>query len=222
MNIIRSVAIELSSIPAIAYKQKLAAGGAGVKVLRLDQDATAVVTINKRDGSWVPFGKIDETLFPQEAIDEAVELTRGLPYSSRGKIKVTPTEVKEEEEVITEEAEIEQSDMTTSPEYQALVAAYTDKNGRMNYALMNRDFIQFAVKSKAVADLLAANASRDEVVCFIVKSRVSNLVKGKSDLTDREVELLIESLDEIDPRSAFKELKEYLKRLASRHGRTKK
>jgi hypothetical protein len=42
MNIIRTTAVELSLIPAIAYKQKLASGGAGIKLFRLDQDATAV------------------------------------------------------------------------------------------------------------------------------------------------------------------------------------
>jgi len=219
MNIIRTKAVELTSIPAIAYKQKLSAGGAGVKILRMDMDAAAVATIDKRSNDWTPYGKIDSNLFPKEAIDEAIELTMGLPYSSRGKIKVTPTETKTEEEVITEEATFEQVDMTTSDEYKALINYYSDTNGRLNYATMNKDFIQFAAKSKGVGDLMAAKASRDEILNFVIKSRVANLAKQKESLDDRSTELLIETLDEINPRSAFKELKAYISRLSTKQKR---
>ena len=54
MNIIRTKAVELSTIPAIAYKQKLCSGGAGVKILRLDRDSAAVLTLDKKTGGGVP------------------------------------------------------------------------------------------------------------------------------------------------------------------------
>ncbi|MCL1846883.1 MAG: hypothetical protein FWF91_02820 [Coriobacteriia bacterium] len=214
-NIIRTQAVELTSIPAIAYKQKLNAGGAGIKILRMDGDYSAVCSIDKRTGDMIPYGRIDESLFPFEAFDEAFELTNSLPYSARGSIKVTPIQIDEETDVV-EDAPPEQTDMTLSPEYQALIHRYSDEKGALNYQLMNKDFIQFAAKSKVVSDMVGAGAGRDEILAFIVKSRATVLANQRESLDDASVELLIETLDEIDPRSAFKELKAHIIRLQSR------
>ena len=93
MNIIRTQAVELGTIPAITYKQKLASGGSGLRILRLDQSATAIVTIDRRTGEAAPYGKIDAKLFPDEAIDEAMELTSGLlgwmKLNGRGRRELT-------------------------------------------------------------------------------------------------------------------------------------
>ena len=103
MNIIRTKAVELSAIPAIAYKQKLASGGAGIKIMRLDTDASAVATVDKRTAEAVYYGVVDESLFPYEAFEEALELTGGLPYSARGKIKFVATDKSEPEDITEEE-----------------------------------------------------------------------------------------------------------------------
>jgi len=211
MNIIRTAAVELSSIPAIAYKQKLASGGSGVKILRLDVDAAAVITVDRRTGAGTPFAKLDAKLFPEEAIDEALEATQGLPYSARGKINVKVFEEKKEAEDV-EEIEEEKVDMVKSDEYAAIVARYSDEKGKLNYALMNKDFMQFANKSKIVADMLGAKASVDDMLVFIVKSRAAFIAGKKDSLPDKDVAALIETLDEIDPRSAFKELTAFLRR----------
>lgn len=214
MNIIRTKAVELTTIPAIAYKQKLASGGAGIKIQRIDGDQTAVCTIDKRTGDMIPYGKVDGDAFPMEAFDEAFELTVGLPYSARGTIKLSQTQIQADD--VGEEAPIEQVDMTLSPEYTALVERYSDEKGKLNYSLMNKDLIQFAAKSKTVADMVGANASQEEVLRFVVKSRAALIANRKETLDDALVILLIETLDEIDPRSAFKELKAYINRLLSR------
>jgi predicted Zn-dependent protease with MMP-like domain len=214
MNIVRTKAVELSSIPAIAYKQKLASGGAGIKILRADGQ-TAVCTIDKRSSDMVPYGIIDEALFPMEAFDEAFELTNSLPYSARGNIKVVEIEEVQPDDVI-EEAPAEQLDMTLSPEYQAIVERYSDEKGELNYALMNKDFIQFAARSKVVASMLGESASTDDIVVAIVKSRATEISRQKESLDDTSVLLLIESLDEMNPRSAFKELKAHINRMQAR------
>ena len=218
MNIIRTKAVELTSIPAIAYKQKLSAGGAGIKILRMDGEQTGVCTIDKRTGEMIPYGPLDTALFPLESFDEAFELTVGLPYSARGNIRLTPIQVQPDD--VTEEAPPEQVDMTLSPEYTALVDRYSDEKGKLNYALMNKDFIQFAAKSKTVADLVSTGASRDEILTFVIKSRATMVAGQKESLDDASVNLLIESLDEIDPRSAFKELKAYINRMQARSRRS--
>jgi len=215
MNIIRTTAVELTAIPAIAYKQKLASGGAGVKLFRLDQDACAVFTIDKRTGEGVAYGKYDAALFPDEAVFEALELTVGLPYTSRGKLNITVFEEKKDAEDV-EETEVEKIDMVTSDEYKALLARYTNEKGKLNYTLMNKDFIQFASKSKVVASMAADKAAVGDILLFVVKSRTAFLTGKKDSINDAEAAALIETLDEIDPRSAFKELNSYIKRLLAK------
>ena len=215
MNIIRTTAVELTSIPAIAYKQKLSAGGAGVKLFRLDQNATAVFTIDRRSGEGSAYGKYDAALFPDEAVNEALELTTGLPYTSRGKLNITVFEEKKDAEDVAE-TETEKIDMVDSAEYKALLARYTNEKGKLNYALMNKDFIQFASKSKVVASMTADKAAVEDILLFVIKSRSALLAGKKDSVTDAEAAALMETLDEIDPRSAFKELGAYIKRLLAK------
>ena len=218
MNIIRTKAVELSTIPAIAYKQKLTAGGAGIKIIRQDGQ-TAVCTIDKRSSDMNPYGSYDEVLFPMEAFDEAFELTNSLPYSARGNIKLVMIEEAQPEDV-PEQAPADQVDMTLSAEYKAIVERYSDEKGKLNYTLMNKDFIQFASKSKVVAALIESGAKQDEIVENIIRSRAGEISGQKDSLDSESVKLLIETLDEIDPRSAFKELKAYINRMSARQKKT--
>ena len=212
MNIIRTPAVELSAIPAMAYKQKLTAGGSGLKLHRLDCDATAVFTIDRRTGVPLPFGKVDDQLFPDFAVAEALELTSGVPYSSRGKLKIAGYNGPNEPEDVTE-AETEAIDMVGSDEYNAIVDRYSDEKGKMNYRLMNKDFIQFAAKSKTVGDMVANRALEEDIIVHIVKNRAGFLSGKKDGLDDAETVRLIETLDEIDPKSAFGELKGHIRRM---------
>ena len=221
MNIIRTTAVELTAIPAIAYKQKLAAGGAGIKIFLLNKDVSAVFSIDRRTGEASPYGKYDAGLFPDEAVLEALELTSGLPYTARGKLKITffedvsaPETASDIEDVA--ETELEKVDMVNSEEYQALIERYTNEKGKINYTLMNKDFIQFASKSKTVANMVADKESIDNIILFIVKNRTGELSGKKDGMSNQETAALIETLDEIDPRSAFKELSLYIKRLLSK------
>jgi len=216
MNIIRTQAVELTSIPAIAYKIKLASGGAGIRIMRFDTEAIGSASIDKRSGEAVPYKQNDTSLFPSEAFDEAVELTIGLPYSSRGKIAVTPIEKSDSEEITEESVAPKKISMVDSDEYVKLIERYSDEKGKLNYVLMNKDFIQFAAKSKTVADMVGEKASADSILLFVIKSRAA-LVAGKKDsLDDNQTAALIETLDEIDPRSAFKELKAHIKRMQAK------
>ena len=215
INIIRTPAVELTSIPAIAFKQKLASGGAGIKLFRLDTDASAVVTIDRRTGEGVPRGVIDAKLFPEEAVSEAIYLTSGMAYSARGKIKVTiQAETKEVDDV--DETESEKIDMVGSAEYSALIERYSDENGKLNYSLMNKDFIQFASKSKIVNEMVQDNATADELLRYILKNRAGFVAGSKETLSDAQTDALLETLDEIDPRSAFKELTQHIRRMLAR------
>ena len=221
MNIIRTKAVELTTIPAIAYKQKLASGGAGIKMLRIDCEQSAVYTIDKRTGDLLPYRDFDENLFPPEAFYEALEMTEGLPYSARGLVRLVPTQLDTED--VSEEAPPELVDMTLSPEYQAIVERYSDEDGKLNYALMNKDFIQFAAKSKIVSEMIGEKASQNDILIFVIKSRATMIANQKESLDNKSVALLIETLDEIEPRSAFKELKAYITRMQqSQQGKSRR
>lgn len=209
MNIVRTRAVELSHIPAIAYKMKLSAGGAGLRILRLDQDKVGVFSLDRRTGEAKPYGKVEEEIFPWIAVEEAQELTEGLPYSARGKIKITNFSVPTEKEDVLDETE--DIDMVGSDEYNAIIERYTNEKGKMNYSLMNKDFIQFASKSTIVENMIEEHATEDDLVHFILKNRVGYLANKKESLSDKEIEALLETLDEINPRSAFKELKNHLR-----------
>ena len=217
MNIIRTQAVELGSIPAIAYKQKLAAGGAGLKMHSLDSDETAVFTIDRRTGEAVPYGPHNKAkLFPEEAVQEALELIQGLPYSARGKIEVKGfSALPAEPEDVTEDL-ADAVDMVDSDEYQAIVSRYSDEKGKLNYTLMNKDFIQFAAKSKVAGEMFANRSAEEMILLFVIKSRATFLSGKKESLEDAQVAALIETLDEIDPRSAFKELRAWIRRMLAK------
>ena len=215
-NIIRTRAVELTTIPGIAYKQKLTTGGAGIKIQRMDDGSSAVCTLDRR-GELVAYKPYDEDLFPHEAFSEALELTIGLPYSARGSIKLVPTPIDTDD--VSEEAPAEQIDMTLSDEYRAIIDRFSDEKGEFSHSLMNKDFMSFATKSKVVADMIGRQEPIDDIVTFIVKSRATFLSGKKESLDDAQVALLIETLDEIAIRSAFKELKALLIRMQPRKQR---
>jgi len=217
MGIIRTKAVELSVVPAIAFKQKLTSGGAGIKIIRLDMDAIAVATMDKRSGEAIPYGKFDEKLFPSEAFDEAINLTSGLPYSNRSNIKVDISNQPDiVEEVVQPEQSTESINMIDSDEYVAIVDRYCDEQGKINYVLMNKDFIQFAANSKTVSTMVADKSLTEEILLFIIKNRAAFIANKKESLDDQSVAALIETLDEIETRSAFKELKKHINKQLAR------
>lgn len=219
MNIIRTKVVELSLVPAVAYKLKLSSGGSGVKMHRTDRDATAFAEVDKRTGNAIPDTRVDQELFPESAFDEALELLEGLPYSARGKVKIVVSDEVEAEEICVLETESENLPtavkMVDSDEFNAIIDRYSDENGKVNYALMNKQFMQFAASSKVVGEMCGKKASESEIRLFIIKNRAAHLANKREHLSDEEAKALMEALDEINPRSAFKELNLYIrKRLA--------
>jgi DNA-directed RNA polymerase subunit F len=66
-----------------------------------------------------------------------------------------------------------------------------------------------------VADMVGKRAKQEEILLFIIQNRAAFLANKRENLSAEEARALIETIDEIDPRSAFKELNLYIrKRLA--------
>jgi len=216
MNIIRTKVVELETIPAVVYKIKLKSGGSGIKMHRTDQNATYFAEVCKRTGVVLIDGVLDPNLFTEEAFNEAMDLLAGLPYSARGKVKIMVSDEVEDEEVCCDSQAGEElpsaAKMLESDEFKAIVDRFSDENGKLNYALMNKQFMQFAQSSKVVGEMAGRKESERDILLFILKNRAAFLANKREHLSDEEATALLEALNEINPRSAFKELNLYLRR----------
>ena len=212
---IRTEAVQLTSIKGLAFKQKLQAGGAGITIMTPDDKA--VFTINKRDGSYTPYGTVNSGIFTTAAIEESFELTKGLPYRRLGKISKVYPDIHCDEssvELETEDEKVE-IDVIASAEYKEFIAQYTDKNNKFSYQLMNKELMQFASRSSVVRKKLQENESTDSIVRYIVKSKAADLTRNRG-MEDEMLTAFIETLDSMDTRSAFKELTAHLRGKMSR------
>ena len=209
MNIIRTPMVELTNIPAMAYKFKMSSGGAGLKIIYEGTDNTETFVINRR-------GELTSSR-PENAVSdaarEAFELTRGLPYSARGKVKAIFVPDADADEASEDTPEY---NMVESAEYKAWVAAYTGDDFKMNYAKMNKDLIQFAAKNKTVANMVAEREPRDAILRRIIQIQTANLTKDREHLSAEKTDALIDTLEELDVRSAFKEIKLHIQRMSGR------
>ena len=212
---IRTDTVQLTSIKGLAFKQKLIAGGAGITILTpVDK---AVFTINKRDGSCVPYGKVATEIFTKTVISEALEATKGLPYRRLGTITKVYDDIHSDETPAELDIEDEKAaiDVLASAEYKEFIAQYTDKNGKFSYQLMNKECIQFAARSSVVKRMLDEKNSADKIVRYIVKSKAADLARSKG-MEDDMLTAFIDTFDSMNTRSAFKELKAYLRGKMSR------
>ncbi|MCP1313900.1 MULTISPECIES: hypothetical protein [unclassified Halomonas] len=205
---IRTTMVELSTIEAAAYRQKLRGGHSGVVILRYDTEQPGIATLNRKSGEPDPSHHTDTTLFPLEAFKEALELTSGMPYSRRGKVKLSG--VKEEES--SQEETAEELATVDSAEYEAIVKTYTNRKGELSYELLNKDFIQFAKGSKVVSDMVANHASQDEIRQHVIKVKLEGIT-GNRELTEAQTQRIVDMLDEVSPRHVFKELNDEIRKM---------
>ena len=212
---IRTEIVQITTIKGIAFKQKLKAGGAGITIMTPND--TAMFTINKRDGSCVPFGQVNTQIFTNDVTSEALQLTRGLPFRRLGKVTMVYDDNHCDEgsvESETEDTKLE-IDVDSSVEYKAFTSRYTDKTDKFSYQLMNKDLMQFASKSSVVSKMISEKADVDAIVRYIVKSKAADLCRNRG-MDDVMLSAFIDTLDSMDTRSAFKELRAYLRDKMSR------
>ena len=209
MNIIRTPMVELTKIPAMAYKFKMASGGAGLKIIYEGTDNTETFIVSRR-GELSPSRPENPV---GDAALEAFELTRGLPYSARGKVKAVFVADADEDEAVAETAEY---NMVESAEYKAWITAYTGDDFKMNYTKMNKDLIQFAARNKTVAQMVADRESRDAILRRIIQIQTSNLTKYREYISPEMTDALIDTLEELDVRSAFKDIKLHIQKMSAR------
>ncbi|MBD0336925.1 MAG: hypothetical protein ICV62_15655, partial [Cyanobacteria bacterium Co-bin13] len=173
-----------------------------------------IASISRKTGEPIPAPNINLEQYPLEAFQEAVELTGGMPYSRRGKVQLSGEPPAETPPDAVEESSTEDFDVVDSAEYQTIVDAYTNKKGELSYDLLNKDFIKFAKSSKIVADRVAEQVSLDDLRDYIIRVKFETLT-GNPDLTPAQMSRIVEMLDEVSPRSVFRELNDELKKMLS-------
>ncbi len=205
---IRTSVVELTTIPAVAYRQKLPAGGSGITICRYGEKQVGIASISTRSGKAIPAENNPAELYPEEAFAEAIELTRGLPYKKLGKVTVLKKSFKEQEPTKAEAAEEAPVDLAA---YEKLAAKYTDKTGRLSYELISKDLIKFLKSSSVVRGLIDEQATPARIRNYIVGAKVRDIT-GIKDMTDKQVKQLTDMLDNVYPKGVFKELNDEIRK----------
>jgi len=220
--VIRTRLVELSTLEAVAYRQKLRGGQSGVVILRSDTAQPGLALLNHQSGEPDLAPNTPADLYPLEAFQEALELTSGLPYSSRGPVR-SPASVPgapapaaaAAPEAAPEWAEDPSSGdlaAVNSADYQAIVKAYTNKKGEISYELLNKALIQAARSNPYVAEMVARGAGEAEIRDHVVKANFE-AVTGNRHISQAEVNAITDLLDAVSPRSVLRELNEEIRRM---------
>jgi hypothetical protein len=206
--VIRTVLVELSSLEAVAFRQKMPDGHSGVVILRYDNPQPGLALLNRHSGEPDIAANTPHDLFPLEAFQEALALTSGMPYSRRGRVKLQATVA----EPVAEEPAAAEDDLATvsSADYAAVVKAYTNRKGELSYDLLNKALIQAAHGNPYVAEMKARGATLEEIRDHVVKANFE-AITGNRSLTQAEVNRIVAMLDAVSPRSVLREFNEDLR-----------
>ncbi|MBP5250514.1 MAG: hypothetical protein J6Z46_10990 [Lachnospiraceae bacterium] len=200
---IRTAVVSLTTIPAVAYRQKLAKGGSGIVIVRDKVSQPGIASISKTSGEAIPAPNTPVKSYPAEAFKEAQELTKDLPYKKLGAVKYVQAKVVEEKPVAEEGLE-EETVVVDSKDYKAVVKKYSDKSGKLSYELLNRDLIKFAHTSSKVRAMVAEKESEKKIRLYVIGAKFRS-ISGNNGLTDGQVQKIADLLDEVSPKGVFKE-----------------
>jgi len=224
---IRTDYVRLKTLNAVAYRQKLKAGGSGIVIVQKGVKQPGIAQIDKRESRPILQANISEKLYPIAAFEEAIELTIGMPYGKRRPVSFPvellekknvestddPVEIDDENDVNDEN--VEDSQVVDSKAYQLILSQFTDKKGKLSYLLLNRDFIKFAKKSSMVQKMIESLASNEDILDYIILNRLIEITKDKN-LTFEQMKAVVALLDEVSPKFVFKELNDEIRKLQSR------
>ncbi len=213
--VIRTVLVELSSLEAVAYRQKLGNGKSGVVILRYDTAQPGLAMLNRHTGEPDMASNTPQELFPLEAFQEAITLTSGMPYGRRGRVKISDGPATKAGQTSAEEAtaaEAAEADVVTvcSADYGAIVKAYTNRKGELSYELLNKALIKAAHGNPFLAEMKGKGASLEEIRDHVVKANFETITGNRS-LTQTDVQRIVAMLDEVSPRSVLREFSEDLR-----------
>jgi hypothetical protein len=209
---IRTNVVTLSVIDAVAYRRKLPSGGSGIVIIREGAEQPGIATISKTSVEAIPAANSPKKLYPQEAFQEAMTLTAGLPYKKQGSVQMKSgtKAVPIAEEVVSPEEAAEEV-IVESAEYQKIVDKYTDKNGKLSYSLLNKDLIRFIHSSSIARKMIKAGKDVESIRLYASATKYRT-VTGNKALTEAQVLKITELLDEVSPKGVFRELNDEIRK----------
>jgi hypothetical protein len=207
---IRTRIVEMSGLEGVTFRRRLTGGHTALVIQTYDGGQPGTALIDRPTGTARPAP--NSRAFPPEVWDEAVEATRGLPFTARGAVRISAAMAGFGQP--EPDGQDDPDDLATvcSDDYRAIIEAYTDKRGQFSYALLNKDFIQFLKANRHVARMVAEGASVEAIRAHVVRAKVEWLT-GARDLTEPQLARIVEMLDEISPKSVFRELDAEIRRL---------
>ena len=179
-------------------------------ILRENTAQPGIPSISKTSGEAIPTANTPKRLYPKKAFQEAMELTAGLPYKKQGSVKLD-RELFAAEPEPEAEGPVEEEAIVDSAEYQKIIDQYTDKNGKLSYALLNKAMIRFSYSSSKVRQMVRAEESVEAIRLYTVGTKFRNIT-GNKNLTDAQVLKMEDLLDEVSPKGVFKEFNEEIRR----------
>ncbi len=203
---IRTDVVTLSTIDGVAYRQKLTAGGSGIVILKRGAKQPGIASISKTSGEAILTANTSKKLYPEKAFKEAIELTAGMPYHRLGKVELPDAPAAPAEEEKAEEV------LVDGKEYQAIVDKYTDKGGKLSYALLNKDLIKFAHSSSIVRKMCEEGKKPEKIRQYALGAKFRNIT-GNEKLTDAQVKKIVELLDEVSPKGVLTEFNAELRKM---------
>ncbi|MBQ5961047.1 MAG: hypothetical protein IJL53_10380 [Firmicutes bacterium] len=114
------------------------------------------------------------------------------------------------EEVVSPEEAAEEV-IVDSAEYQKIVDKYTDKNGKLSYALLNKDLIRFIHSSSIARKMIKAGEDAESIRLYAFAAKFRT-VTGNKALTEAQVLKITELLDEVSPKGVFRELNDEIRK----------
>ena len=79
---IRTSTVQLTTISAVAYRQKLVSGGAGITIWGYNVRQPGLASISKTSGEAIPTANTPLEYYPPEAFAEAIIMNTHKIYSS--------------------------------------------------------------------------------------------------------------------------------------------
>ncbi|MBR4461764.1 MAG: hypothetical protein IKS51_04210 [Erysipelotrichaceae bacterium] len=204
---LRTKSVKLKTIPAMAFRIKTAAGPS-ITIQRADYEQPGIASISRTSGKPIISGNTNLKYYPEEAFEEAIALTNGLTYKRGKGTKVTKEMVKDKKVKEPEEVIIDSAD------YQKIIDLYSDKNGKLSYDLINKDFIRFAKSSSVVKKMIEEGTTAAKVRNYVVANKIRNIT-GNHNLEDKQIKKIVELLDETYAKGVFKELNDEIRKMLS-------
>ncbi len=191
----------------MAFRIKTPAGPS-ITIQRADYEQPGIASISRTSGKPIISSNTNLKFYPEEAFEEAIASTNGLTYKRGKGSKVTKEMVKEKKEKPIEEVIIDSED------YQKIVDQYSDKNGKLSYELINKDFIRFAKSSSVVKKMIEEGSTASKVRNYVISNKIRNIT-GDHDLDDKQIKKMVDLLDETYAKGVFKDLNSEIRKLLS-------